>query len=131
MHPFILHKSINDIYIGIFILNSNAQELSIKYINQNNNESNCEKNKFQTKLNFITIGGILDIYIMKGQTPLKVIQQYHNLIGRPQLPPLWGLGWHHSRWGYSSIDSLNAVSQLYTYNKLPLDGNTHIIYILL
>ena len=114
MHPFILHKAINNIWFGIFILNSNAQDLSIKYIRNNTN--------YKTKLTFITIGGILDIYIMKGYSPSKVIQQYHNLIGLPQLPPYWALGWHQSRWGYSSAEQLLLIANQFSLNKIPLDG---------
>jgi len=41
---------------------------------------------------FRTIGGILDIRIFIGPTPSDVINQYTNVIGRPMLPPYWGLG---------------------------------------
>ena len=56
-----------------------------------------------------TIGGILDFYVLTGPTPDEVIQQYTEVIGRPFMPPYWGLGFHLCRWGYGSTDGTRKV----------------------
>jgi len=60
-------------------------------------------------ITFRTIGGVLDFYIFLGPTPDAVIQQYTALIGLPQMPPYWALGFHLSKYGYNSADNLKKV----------------------
>lgn len=45
------------------------------------------------------LGGVLDFYVFAGPSPEDVLRQYHAVIGKPAMPPLWALGLHQSRWG--------------------------------
>jgi hypothetical protein len=38
------------------------------------------------------IGGIVELYVFLGPTPEEVTRQYHQLIGKPMMPPYWALG---------------------------------------
>lgn len=67
------------------------------------------------------IGGIVDLYIFMGPTPEEVIRQYHEVIGRPALPPYWSLGLHQSRWGYPNLEALQSVVANYSAAGLPLE----------
>ncbi|GFH08408.1 P-type domain-containing protein, partial [Haematococcus lacustris] len=40
------------------------------------------------------IGGIVEVYVLAGPSPEAVLQQYHQVVGRPALPPRWALGFH-------------------------------------
>ena len=83
-------------------------------------------------LTYRTIGGILDFYIFMGPGSDQVVQQYTEVIGRPFMPPYWGLGFHLCRWGYGSTNrtleivkrmraaSIPQVSQIYFKLKYPL-----------
>lgn len=51
-------------------------------------------------LTFLT-GGSLDFYFIAGPTPVKVIEQYSEIVGKPALYPYWSYGFHLCRWGYS------------------------------
>ena len=106
--------------MGYFFLNSNPQELVISYNrNENKNDSNIN---IPTELKYITLGGILDIYLIVEKSPMRVIKSYQNLIGLPQLPPFWGLGWHQSRWGYYDLDQISITSMNYLMTKMPIDA---------
>lgn len=64
---------------------------------------------------------MLDLFWMTGPSLEAVVQQYHSIVGRPAMPPAWALGFHQSRWGYSSVDELQAVLDGYQAANIPLD----------
>uniref|UniRef100_A0A8C2FQH2 Lysosomal alpha-glucosidase n=1 Tax=Cyprinus carpio TaxID=7962 RepID=A0A8C2FQH2_CYPCA len=72
-------------------------------------------------LTWVTVGGILDFYIFLGPSPQSVVQQYHEVIGYPMMPPYWSLGFHLCRWGYTSTNITRTVVQLMRQAKIPLD----------
>ena len=53
---------------------------------------------------FGVTGGELDYYFIYGKNIKEVIKNYTSLTGRSPLPQLWTLGYHQSRWSYSSED---------------------------
>lgn len=38
------------------------------------------------------IGGLVELYLFLGPTPEEVIRQYHQVVGKPMMPPYWALG---------------------------------------
>ena len=67
--------------------------------------------------------GILDFYFMLGPEPEAVVQQYHEIIGRPHMPPYWSLGWHQGRYGFQNIKDVEGVTKRYSENQVD-----HILY---
>uniref|UniRef100_A0A915E5B5 P-type domain-containing protein n=1 Tax=Ditylenchus dipsaci TaxID=166011 RepID=A0A915E5B5_9BILA len=74
VHPFYLGVEPDGKAHGVFIFNSNAQEVTTGP---------------GPHLIYRTIGGQLDIFFFPGPRPEQVLQQYHQLIGRPILPAYW------------------------------------------
>lgn len=66
---------------GVMLMNSNGMDIAIT----------------QNKLQYRVIGGVLDFYFFMGPTPLKVMDQLTSIIGRPYMPPYWGLGLFQSK----------------------------------
>ncbi|CAN0531209.1 unnamed protein product, partial [Ectocarpus sp. 8 AP-2014] len=49
---------------------------------------------------WISEGGALDLVLLPGPTPGAVFKQYAEVTGKPELPPMFSLGFHQCRWNY-------------------------------
>jgi alpha-glucosidase (family GH31 glycosyl hydrolase) len=103
-HPFYIEKRGKTAH-GILLFNSNAQNIQLN----------------SHTVTYRTIGGVLDFYIFVGPNPENVVKQYQQLIGNPFMPPVWGLGWHQSRYGYKSLNVTRNVWEQYRKHGIPLD----------
>jgi len=43
------------------------------------------------------------------------------IVGKPVLTPQWALGWHQSRWGYTSLAEVKKVESKFRSFGLPLE----------
>uniref|UniRef100_A0A6P7H0K9 Lysosomal alpha-glucosidase-like n=1 Tax=Diabrotica virgifera virgifera TaxID=50390 RepID=A0A6P7H0K9_DIAVI len=105
-HPFYLMIENSTKSHGVFLLNSNAMDVILQPT---------------PAITFRTIGGIFDFYFFLGPTPSDVISQYTDLIGRPYMPPYWGLGFHLCRFGYKTLNNTRHVMQRNIDAGIPLD----------
>ncbi len=64
--------------------------------------------------------GELCAYIMTG-TPESVMQYFTALTGRMNMPPLWALGYHQSRWSYYPQEKVLQIAEVFRKRKLPCD----------
>jgi alpha-glucosidase len=64
---------------------------------------------------------MLRYYFVPGP-PQRALERYTQLTGRPPIPPLWSLGYHQSRWGYSSAEDVRAVARGFQERELPLNA---------
>uniref|UniRef100_A0A673K8V6 P-type domain-containing protein n=1 Tax=Sinocyclocheilus rhinocerous TaxID=307959 RepID=A0A673K8V6_9TELE len=70
---------------------------------------------------FRTIGGVLDFYILFGETPETVMDE-------PFIPPYWSLGFQLSRWDYGSLEEVKEVVERNRQAGLPYVSYTDIDY---
>nr|CAD7395425.1 unnamed protein product [Timema cristinae] len=91
---------------GVFLLNSNAMDVILQPT---------------PAITFRTIGGILDLYFFLGPTPSDVVTQYTDVIGKPFMPPFWGLGFHLCRYGYKTLTETKEVWNRTRAAGIPLD----------
>uniref|UniRef100_A0A4W6E6Q7 alpha-glucosidase n=1 Tax=Lates calcarifer TaxID=8187 RepID=A0A4W6E6Q7_LATCA len=108
---------------GVFLMNSNAMEVTLQPA---------------PAVTYRTIGGVLDFYILFGDTPEQVVQEFlefpwHSkcinnisnqsiqLIGRPVIPPYWSLGFQLSRWDYGSLSEVKKTVERNRAVGLPYD----------
>ncbi|KAK6734135.1 hypothetical protein RB195_017734 [Necator americanus] len=106
VHPFYMMLERDGKAHGVFILNSNAQEVTTTP---------------GPALIYRTIGGNLDLYFFPGPTPEEVTQQYLALIGTPFLPAYWALGFQISRYGYKDLDEMIEKIERNVKAGIPLD----------
>ena len=67
-------------------------------------------------------GGPLDLYVIAGPDPKRVLENYTALTGRMKLPPLWSLGFQQSRWSYDTQARVQEVADSYRAHAIPLDA---------
>ncbi|XP_070761323.1 sucrase-isomaltase, intestinal [Enoplosus armatus] len=91
---------------GVFLMNSNAMEVTLQPA---------------PAVTYRTIGGVLDFYILFGDTPEQVVQEFLVLIGRPVIPPYWSLGFQLSRWDYGSLSEVKKTVERNREISIPYD----------
>uniref|UniRef100_A0A669BLK2 alpha-glucosidase n=1 Tax=Oreochromis niloticus TaxID=8128 RepID=A0A669BLK2_ORENI len=91
---------------GVFLLNSNAMDVTLQPA---------------PAVTYRTIGGLLDFYIVFGDTPEQVVQEFLELTGRPVMPPYWSLGFQLSRWNYTNLDIVKETVERNRAVGLPYD----------
>lgn len=68
-----------------------------------------------------TIGGLLDIHLFLGPTPENTAQQYSWAVGRHPLPPYWALGFQLCRYGYNTLEAMQAAVNRTAQYNIPHD----------
>ena len=69
----------------------------------------------------ISESAYIDFILMIGQTK-EITPMISEITGKAPLPPLFALGFHMSRWGYSSQAMVQNVSDQFVANGIPLDA---------
>lgn len=75
-YPFYLDVREGGLSHGVLLLNSNGMDITY------NKES----------LTYKVLGGVFDFYFFPGPTPLDVVDQFTQLVGRPAPQPYWSFG---------------------------------------
>ena len=104
-HPFFLQMSPGGAAHGVLLMSSSGMDVEAR----------------SGSITYRVLGGVIDLYFFPGPTPEDVVRQYAAAVGKPAMPPLWSLGFHQSRWGYSSLHDLREVVQGYRAAGIPLD----------
>lgn len=67
-------------------------------------------------------GGELNYYFISGPTLEDVCRHYATLTGKPELPPMWALGYHQCRWSYYPHSRVLEIAQRFRDLKIPCDA---------
>lgn len=113
--------SSHPMYLAYETENSNDDQVlahTVLLLNSNAAEAVLSPGKI---LVWRTIGGQLDFYINLGTDPQDAVSKYVSLIGKPELPPYWSLGFQLSRYGYNNITNMKQTYQRMKDNSIPLD----------
>ena len=67
-------------------------------------------------------GGEMNYYFIYGPQMQDVVTTYTDLTGKPELPPLWALGYHQCKWSYYPESNFKAVAAKFRELKIPCDA---------
>ncbi|MAT90350.1 MAG: glycosyl hydrolase [Flavobacteriaceae bacterium] len=67
-------------------------------------------------------GGEMNYYFFYGPQMEDVVKNYTDLTGKPELPPLWALGYHQSKWSYYPESNVREITQKFRDLKIPCDA---------
>jgi len=67
-------------------------------------------------------GGEMNYYFIYGPKMQDVVASYTNLTGKPELPPLWALGYHQCKWSYYPESNVREITQKFRDLKIPCDA---------
>lgn len=67
-------------------------------------------------------GGELNYYFIYGPGLLDVARAYARLTGKPELPPLWALGYHQCRWSYYPHSRVLEIADKFRELEIPCDA---------
>ena len=67
-------------------------------------------------------GGEMNYYFFYGPEMSKVIRAYTDLTGTPELPPLWALGFHQSKWSYFPESRVREIAKKFRKLQIPCDA---------
>ena len=63
-----------------------------------------------------------DLYILYGPSLAELTRKMQKLVGCTPLPPVWALGYHQCRWGYTSAQDLDDLDRHFRKHGIPCDG---------
>ena len=67
-------------------------------------------------------GGEMNYYFIYGPQMEDVVTTYTHLTGKPELPPLWALGYHQCKWSYYPESKVKEVTSKFRELRIPCDA---------
>jgi alpha-glucosidase len=67
-------------------------------------------------------GGEMNYYFIYGPQMQDVVTTYTDLTGKPELPPLWALGYHQCKWSYFPESKVKEVTSKFRELQIPCDA---------
>lgn len=67
-------------------------------------------------------GGEMDYFFIYGPALSSVAGQYMEMTGKPELPPIWSLGFHQCRWSYFPERRVLDVANSFRAKNIPCDA---------
>jgi alpha-glucosidase len=67
-------------------------------------------------------GGEMNYYFIYGPKMSDVVKTYTHLTGKPELPPLWTLGYHQCKWSYYPESKVKEVTNKFRELQIPCDA---------
>ncbi len=94
---------------------------AIVYDNPCKSKIKIEKKKTGSSINYFTSCGGINLYIITASSIYELFSNLSVLYGYAPLPPLSVLGYHQSRWSYSSENEVRSLAAEFKEKGIPCD----------
>jgi alpha-glucosidase len=64
----------------------------------------------------------MNYYFIYGPQLIDVARQYTDLTGRPEMPPMWALGYHQCKWSYYPESKVRNICTTFREKQIPCDS---------
>ncbi len=71
---------------------------------------------------FSAAGGVMNYYFINGPTLTEVSERFTRLTGKPEMPPMWALGYHQCRWSYYPESRVRHLASTFRKKQIPCDA---------
>nr|WP_276108306.1 glycoside hydrolase family 31 protein [Listeria costaricensis] len=76
---------------------------------------------YQDRYTIMAEGGAVNLYVFLGDSLKEIVAGYTRLTGKTPLPPKWSLGYHQSRYSYTSEQEVERIAKTFKEKGIPLD----------
>lgn len=80
----------------------------------------CSERRHVTS--FWADGGEMNYYFIYGPQMADVLTTYTDLTGKPELPPMWALGFHQCKWSYYPESKVKEITSRFRELNFPCDA---------
>ncbi|CAG9329428.1 unnamed protein product [Blepharisma stoltei] len=108
--PFIVSRSQKNYSAGVFWMNGSETWIDIK---------TWDRTK---QTHWMSEAGVMEFIMFVNKSPLSIIKKFTMATGPAQLPPLFALAYHQSRWDYNTQSEVLEISSNFDKNDLPHDS---------
>jgi len=113
----------NPLYCSIPVLLSRHRDGDVLAFHENSSDATVSLSPARpgatSDVEIRFVGGMVRSWVAVGDRT-SLLERYTGLTGRHELPPRWALGYHQSRWGYSSSEELRAILDGFRERGIPL-----------
>jgi alpha-glucosidase len=67
-------------------------------------------------------GGEMNYYFIYGPGIDQVVQKYTDLTGKPEMPPMWAMGYHQCKWSYYPESKVREIANQFRKHEFPCDA---------
>ncbi|MEM6807439.1 MAG: TIM-barrel domain-containing protein, partial [Bacteroidota bacterium] len=71
---------------------------------------------------FWSKGGEMNYYFIYGPEMTEVVESYAFVTGKPEMPPMWSLGYHQSKWSYYPEARVKEIAAQMRELEIPCDS---------
>ncbi|EAG8014942.1 TPA_asm: alpha-glucosidase [Listeria monocytogenes] len=115
------NKDTVELYQSIPFMIADTAKTTYGLFYDNSHRTEFDFQSFEEMYTVLAEGGQANLYIIFGEDVKEVVANYTDLTGKTPLPPKWSLGYHQSRYSYTSEEEVERIANTFKEKEIPLD----------